>query len=111
MDIEFIIKDKRRIAVLNDLSVEEPLTLHRLVLKNHIPEGMMRIVIRSMEEKDIITLVEGGYELTEKGRGLIKEVRKLEKVPPHETSGAREGAQVSIAPDHKRKQIDRRRVP
>jgi DNA-binding HxlR family transcriptional regulator len=111
MDIEFIIKDKRRLAVINDLSVEEPITLHRLAAKNRIPEVMMGRVLQSMEEKGIIKLIEKEYWLTDSGREMIKDLRKLEKVPSPYTSGLREGAQVRIAPDHKRNQIDRRRVP
>jgi predicted transcriptional regulator len=111
MDIEFIIKDKRRLAVINDLSVEEPITPHRLAAKNRIPETMMGRVLQSLEEKDIIKLIENGYRLTDSGREMIKELRKLEKISSPYTSGPREGAQVRIAPDHKRNQIDRRRVP
>ena len=109
--MEFVTKDKRRLAVLNDLSVENGLTLERLASKNRIPESMMMTVLGSMQEKNIISSKEGGYELTETGRELVNEVRKLEKVPSRKERRPREGAQVRVAPQHKRKQIDRRRVP
>ncbi|NYT12784.1 MAG: hypothetical protein GKC03_09620 [Methanomassiliicoccales archaeon] len=111
MELEFIIKDKRRLAVINDLSVEEPITLHRLAGKNRIPEAMMGRVLKSMEEKEVIELIDEEYWLTDSGREMIKQLRKIERVPSPNSQGQREGSQVRIAPDHKRKQIDRRRVP
>jgi len=111
LSLEFITKDKRRLAVVNDLSVEGVLTLDRLASKNRIPEGMMRSVLGSMEEREIIIHLEDGYTLTERGKEVVKELRKLERSSSPRKSGSREGAQVRIAPQHKRKQIDRRRVP
>jgi predicted methyltransferase len=111
MEIEFIIKDKRRMAVVNDLSAEGPLSIKRLSSKNRMPETMMGRVIESMEEEGIVSSEEGGYRLTEKGREMVLELRKWEKTSKRSGNVPKDGAQVRVAPDHKRKQIDRRRVP
>lgn len=107
MELEFIIKDKGRLAMINDLCVQEPITLHRLAAKNRIPKALMGRILRSMEEKEVIELIDDEYRLTDSGREMIKHLKKIERIPSPHSQGPGEGSQVRMDPDHKRKQIDR----
>lgn len=106
MKAGFIFRDKRRLALIKDLS-KSPQTRRTLARKNRLTEEVVWKVVEPMIEGGIVDDHEGTYSLTEDGEDLAKRIRELERsTNMHSTpDGERESARLRVAPDHKRDQI------
>jgi predicted methyltransferase len=75
MNVEFIQKDKQRLAIFQGLAKAE-LSVEQLVDRNHIKLETVKDVLNSMEQEGIVALKGEVYFLTDEGRKLAHELQK-----------------------------------
>lgn len=110
MNVGFIVRDKRRLALLKDLH-KEPHSLERLARKNRLKMVIAEKALEPLVEEEAVRREGDIYSLTGKGEEMARTIAMLERANnlPSSGDGEREGAVVRIAPNHKRRQIDIRR--
>ena len=77
MKAAFILEDKNRLALFNDLAKDRQ-NVKVLMRKNHMLENAARRALDSMEEEGLVIREGDRYQLTLEGKGLVTRVRELE---------------------------------
>ncbi len=111
MDVEFILAHKHRLMMFEDLS-RESATLEKLAKKNRITRLKAEEALRELISSGIVRTEDGTNYLTEKGTALVPHVRKASESIrlPRPAPKRNRGSQITVAPDHKRHQLVRKRI-
>jgi predicted methyltransferase len=78
MDIQYILKDKFRLAVIEDLSNGE-LSSDRIAKRNHMPAPAIERAIRELRAEEVVGGTDSELYLTETGKDLLKQIRGLDQ--------------------------------
>lgn len=80
MDLQFVLNDKFRLAVLEDLSNSEE-SVDRIAKKNHLPAPAVERAVRELEAEGIIGGPSSSLHLTDKGKEMLAEIRGMDRIP------------------------------
>lgn len=87
MDVQFILKDKYRLAVLEELSGEDR-SAEDISKRTHMPDRAIDLAVRDLMSEELIGGPTSSLHLTDKGRDMLQNVKNLEKLPGPEDEGA-----------------------
>ncbi len=80
MDLQFVLKDKFRLAVIEDLSNSEE-SMERIAKKNHLPAPGVERAVRELLAEGIIGGPDSSLYLTDKGKEMLAEIKGMERIP------------------------------
>ncbi len=80
MDLQFILKDKFRLAVIEDLSNGEE-GADRIAKKNHLPAMAVDRAVRELLAEGIVGGPSSSLYLTDKGKEMLAEIKGMERIP------------------------------
>ena len=105
MDIQFILRDKFRLAVLEDLSNGEA-SAERVAKRNHLPAPAVDRAVRELRAEEIIGGPESQLYLTDQGKELLRQVRGLDQAssPPAAAARSRPPDQMTGEDNRKRRE-------
>lgn len=86
MDIQYILKDKFRLAVMEELSGGEA-SAERIAKRNHMPTLAIDRAIRELRAEEIIGGTEAQLYLTEVGKEMLREVRSMDQASAVDNDG------------------------
>jgi predicted transcriptional regulator len=81
MDIQFILKDKFRLAVLEELSSGE-MSSDRIAKRNHLPAPGVERAIRELRAEEVIGGTEAELYLTDTGKEMLKQIEDMDQTDP-----------------------------
>ena len=80
MDLQYVLKDKFRLAVIEDLSNSEE-SVERIAKKNHLPAPAVERAVRELLAEGIIGGPSSQLYLTDKGKEMLAEIKGMERIP------------------------------
>jgi predicted methyltransferase len=104
MDIQYIIKDKFRLAVLEELSGGETST-DRIAKRNHLPAPAIDRASRELRAEEIIGGTDSQLYLTEAGKEMLKQIRGMDQA----SASGRDAKARSRPPEQLKGEDNRRR--
>lgn len=105
MDVQFIIKDKYRRAVLEDLSNGEQ-GADRIAKRNHLPSIGVDRAVRELRAEELVGGPEEDLYLTEQGKALLTELRGMERGGTTGAVGGGTRAHQELGPKESRKRTE-----
>jgi predicted transcriptional regulator len=79
MDLQFVLKDKFRLAVIEDLSGGEQ-SIERITKKNHLPAPAVDRAVRELMAEDIVGGPGSSLYLTDKGKEMLARIKGMEHI-------------------------------
>ncbi len=104
MDLQSVMKDKYALAVMEDVSNGDSSAMD-IAKRSHLPSPGVDRAIDLLRADGLVDGEVTDIHLTEKGRDLLKEIRKVEHTP----SGMADARARSRAPDRFSSEDNRRR--
>jgi predicted transcriptional regulator len=100
-----LIHDREKLALCNDLA-KGIQTIKTLMRKNRMPRNQVLSSLDSLEEEGLVIRVGEIYKLTIKGRKMINETRKMERLGiPSKGVGSRRGRSRALYPFYQKETV------